>query len=390
MTGPARIPVGIVGASGYGGAETARLLLGHPAFALAAATARRAAGRRLADVHEFLEGATDLVVTDEDAASVAKRVEALVLALPHGEGARLAGAALDANPDLRIVDLSGDFRLDDAAAWERAYGMPHPAPGLLPRFVYGFTEANRIPVAAAQCVANPGCFATAVEVALHPLAARGMLRGEAVVFAVTGSSGSGAAPGAGAPPPARAAGLRAGQVRGPPPGGGRGGPPPPGPPAAAAPRAPGTHHPERAADFRAYKVLEHQHVPEIERQLRESGAADPVVSLVPHSGPFVRGIFATATVLLDGPADGGALEGLYREVYAGEPFIRIRKGTPRVGVVAGTNFADVAVHAKGERAVILCAIDNLGKGMASQAVQNLNLMFGLPETSGLRDFGCRP
>ena len=348
MTGPARIPVGIVGASGYGGAETARLLLGHPAFALAAATARRAAGRRLADVHEFLEGATDLVVTDEDAASVAKRVEALVLALPHGEGARLAGAALDANPDLRIVDLSGDFRLDDAAAWERAYGMPHPAPGLLPRFVYGFTEANRIPVAAAQCVANPGCFATAVEVALHPLAARGMLRGEAVVFAVTGSSGSGADP----------------RAR--------------------------THHPERAADFPAYKVLEHQHVPEIERQLRESGAADPVVSLVPHSGPFVRGIFATATVLLDGPADGGALEGLYREVYAGEPFIRIRKGTPRVGVVAGTNFADVAVHAKGERAVILCAIDNLGKGMASQAVQNLNLMFGLPETSGLRDFGCRP
>ena len=380
MTGPARIPVGIVGASGYGGAETARLLLGHPAFALAAATARRAAGRRLADVHEFLEGATDLVVTDEDAASVAKRVEALVLALPHGEGARLAGAALDANPDLRIVDLSGDFRLDDAAAWERAYGMPHPAPGLLPRFVYGFTEANRIPVAAAQCVANPGCFATAVEVALHPLAARGMLRGEAVVFAVTGSTGTPAHP---APRPPHAAGAPALELRGV--GCAATGSAGPG----ADPGA-GTHHPERAADFRAYKVLEHQHVPEIERQLRESGAADPVVSLVPHSGPFVRGIFATATVLLDGPADGGALEGLYREVYAGEPFIRIRKGTPRVGVVAGTNFADVAVHAKGERAVILCAIDNLGKGMASQAVQNLNLMFGLPETSGLRDFGCRP
>lgn len=348
MTGGTRIPVGLVGASGYGGAETARWLLRHPRFALAAATARRAAGKRLADVHEFLEGATDLVVTDEEAAAVAKRVEALVFALPHGEAARLVPTALAANPSVRIVDLSGDFRLDDAKEWERAYGMPHPAPDLLGRFVYGFTEAHRADVAKARCVANPGCFATAAEAALFPLAARGLLRGEAVVFAVTGSSGSGAEPG------------------------------------------PGTHHPERVGDLRAYKVLDHQHVPEIERLLRESGAADPKVSLVPHSGPFVRGIFATATVLLDAPADAAALEGLVREVYAGEPFVRIRKGTPRVGVVEGTNFVDIAVHAKGRRAVVLAALDNLGKGMASQAVQNLNCMFGIPETEGLLDFGRRP
>lgn len=348
MTGPARIPVGIVGASGYGGAETARLLLGHPGFELVAATARRAAGKRLAEVHEFLEGTTELVVTDEVPESLARRVEALIFALPHGEAARLVPAALGANPGLRIVDLSGDFRLDDAGEWERAYGMPHPAPGLASRFVYGFPEANRAAVRAARCVANPGCFATAVVAALHPLACRGMLRGESVVFAVTGSSGSGVEPGA------------------------------------------GTHHPERAADLRAYKVLEHQHVPEIERQLRESGAESASVSLVPHSGPFVRGIFATAAVLLDAPAEPQALEGIFREVYGGEPFVRIRRGTPRVGVVAGTNFADVAVHAKGRRAVVLCAIDNLGKGMASQAVQNLNLLFGLPETAGLLHPGSRP
>ena len=347
-TAPARIPVGIVGASGYGGAETARWLLRHPRFSLTAATARRAAGKRLAEVHEFLEGATDLVVTDEDAAALAKRCAALVFALPHGEAAQRIPAALDANPSVRIVDLSGDFRLDDAAAWEKAYGMPHPAPRLLGKFVYGFPEAHRRAVEAAQCVSNPGCFATGAEVALFPLACRGILKGEAVVFSVTGSSGSGADPSA------------------------------------------TTHHPERAADFRAYKVLEHQHVPEIERLLRESGAADPRISLVPHSGPFVRGIFTTATVLLDSGADAAALEGLVREVYAGEPFVRVRKGTPRVGVVAGTNFADVSVHARGGRAVILTAIDNLGKGMASQAVQNLNRMFGIPETEGLLDFGHRP
>jgi len=348
LSGAARIPVGIVGASGYGGAEAARWILRHPRFSLAAATSRRASGRRLAQVHEFLEGATDLVVTGEEAAAVARRVEALVFALPHGEAARLVPAALDANPGVRIVDLSGDFRLDDAAAWAAAYGMPHPSPSLLPRFVYGFTEAHRADIAGAQCVANPGCFATAVEAALFPLACRGLLRGEAVVFAATGSSGSGAEPGA------------------------------------------GTHHPERAGDFRAYKVLEHQHAPEIERLLRESGAEAPRVSLVPHSGPFVRGIFATATVELDPPVEAAALEGLVREVYAGEPFVRIRAGTPRVAVVEGTNFVDLAVHAKGRRAVILAALDNLGKGMASQAVQNLNRMFGLPETDGLLDFGRRP
>ena len=348
MTANARIPVGIVGASGYGGAETARRLLAHPRFEIAGVTARRAAGKRLAEVHEFLEGATDLIVTDEDAASLAKRCEALVFGLPHGEAAKVIPAALAANPSVRVVDLSGDFRLDDAAAWEKAYGMPHPAPALLGEFVYGFTEAHRADIAGARLVANPGCFATGAAVALFPLAARGLLHGEAVVFAVTGSSGSGVDPAA------------------------------------------GTHHPERAQDFRAYKVLEHQHAPEIERLLRESGAADPAVSLVPHSGPFVRGIFTSATVLLGEGEDASVLEGVFREVYGGERFVRMRKGTPRVSVVAGTNFADVAVHGKGRRAVVLTAIDNLGKGMATQAVQNLNCMFGIPEPEGIADFGHRP
>ncbi len=345
---PDRIPVAVVGASGYGGAETARLLLRHPRLELVAATARRAAGKRLADVHEFLEGATDLVVTDEEVGSLARGVAALVFALPHGEAARRMGGALAANPDLRVVDLSGDFRLDDGDAWARAYGMDHPAPELLGRFVYGFPEAHRADIAAGRLVANPGCFATGAIAALFPLASRGLLAGEAVVFGVTGSSGSGADPSA------------------------------------------TTHHPERAQDFRAYKVLSHQHVPEIERFLRESGAPDPRVSFLPHSGPFVRGIFTTATATVSPAPDGEALEALVREVYAGEPFVRVRRGTPRVAVVAGTNFIDLSVHVDRDRVAVLSAIDNLGRGMASQAVQNLNLLLGLPETDGLLDFGSRP
>ncbi len=348
MTARGKVPVGIVGASGYGGAEVARRLLAHPRFELTAVTARRAAGKRLADVHEFLEGSTDLVLTDEDPSGLARRVWALVFSLPHGEAAKAMPAVLDANPRLRVVDLSGDFRLDDPAEWKQAYGRPHPCPDLLGHFVYGLPEAHREDLRGASLVSNPGCFATGAALALFPLAARGMLRGEAVVFGVTGSSGSGVDP------------------------------------------SETTHHPERAQDFRAYKVLAHQHAPEIERLLRESGASDPVVSLVPHSGPFVRGIFTTATALIDSGVDPGTLEGLVREVYAGEPFVRVRRGTPRVSVVAGTNFCDLAVHAKGRRVVILTAIDNLGKGMAGQAVQNLNLLFGFPETEGLRDTGGRP
>ena len=213
---------------------------------------------------------------------------------------------------------------------------------------YGGAEAARPLLAHPrfEVVAAAGCFATALQLALLPL--RGLDLGFLAASAATGSSGSGMAP------------------------------------------SDTTHHPTRAQDFRAYKVLSHQHAPEVERLLRESGASDPEVNLVPHSGPFVRGIFTTATVLLDDPADPSALEALYREVYAGERFVRFRKGTPRVSVVAGTNFCDVAVHAKGRRAVVLTAIDNLGKGMAGQAVQNLNLLFGLPETDGLRDAGARP
>jgi N-acetyl-gamma-glutamyl-phosphate reductase len=227
--------------------------------------------------------------------------------------------------DLKIVDLSMDHRNDSDG------------------FVYGLTETNRARVREATRVGNPGCFATAAILALAPLAEH--LAGDVTLAQTTGSSGSGAT--------AKA----------------------------------GTHHPERAQDMRAYKVLTHQHEPEVVRDLERAGASGFELAMVPQSGPFARGIFTVAHLRVDESVDVAAL---YRERYEDEFFVRVREGTPTLRHVARTNFCDLAVHHRGGRVVVLAAIDNLGKGMAGQAIQNLNLMCGLDETAGLRSPGGNP
>jgi N-acetyl-gamma-glutamyl-phosphate reductase len=225
-------------------------------------------------------------------------------------------------PDgLRIVDLSMDFRAE-------TYG-----------FVYGLTEMNRQRIRETRRVANPGCFATGALLALAPLA--DAIDGDVVLAQTTGSSGSGA------------------HVK------------------------PGTHHPERAQDMRAYKVLTHQHLAEIRMAL----GGDRTISMVPQSGPFSRGIFTVAHVHVDPALDVAAR---FAERYGDEPFVRMRDDTPALRHVARTNFCDVAVHAQDGRVAILTAIDNLGKGMAGQAIQNMNLLFGLDETAGLLVPGANP
>ncbi|MEE8104909.1 MAG: N-acetyl-gamma-glutamyl-phosphate reductase [Planctomycetota bacterium] len=224
----------------------------------------------------------------------------------------------------RIVDLSRDFRADDT-------------------WVYGLTESNRGALLDAHGVANPGCFATGALLAVLPLAEQGLLHGDLTLAQTTGSSGSGAE--------AKA----------------------------------GTHHPERAQDMRAYKVLTHQHEAEIVRQLAHVGASAIDVAMVPQSGPFARGIFTVAHARVPESVD---VAQLYAERYGNEPFVRLRETTPALRHVARTNFCDLAVHRRGERVVILSAIDNLGKGMAGQAIQNLNAMCGLPETTGLLSPGA--
>jgi N-acetyl-gamma-glutamyl-phosphate reductase len=217
-------------------------------------------------------------------------------------------------------------------------------------FVYGLTELFRERVSSARFVANPGCFATGAILALAPLASAGGVAGDVVVNGVTGSSGSGAEPRA------------------------------------------GTHHPERDGDFRAYRVLSHQHVPEIEMALRAAGARSPRLAMVPHSAPLVRGIFTTACHFPAEPIPAARLSEIYAAFAASEPFLRMRETTPRLATVRGTNFCDLAVAASpdGRRVVVMSAIDNLVKGMAGQAVQNLNLMFGRPETEGLGFSGMHP
>ncbi len=227
---------------------------------------------------------------------------------------------------LRIVDLSRDRRADDAWA-------------------YGLTETNREAIAAARHIANPGCFATGALLALAPLAERGLLRDDITLTQTTGSSGSGANAGA------------------------------------------GTHHPERVQDQRAYKVLTHQHEPEVVRELRRMESNGFDFAMIPQSGSFARGIFSVAHLRVPEEVDVAAL---YEERYRDEPFVRMREGTPALRHVVRTNFCDIAVHRRGARVVVLTAIDNLVKGMAGQAIQNLNLMLGLPETTGLLYPGANP
>jgi len=336
-TGKRTIRAAIVGGTGYGGMELLRLLLEHPRVKVTAITSRTETGA-VGDVHPHLRGFTDLSFTAGRATELARANDVLFFATPHGVAAKEAPVVLDEAPAVKVVDLSGDFRLDSAEAYAEHYGKVHPHPERLGDAVYGAPECGaREELAAARLVANPGCHALATILALWPLCSAGLVDGPVAVASVTGSSGSGATPGQ------------------------------------------GSHHPERFTNFRAYKPLQHQHLPEIARAL-PGGAR---LHFVPHSAPFARGIHVTAFVPLAKDGEAAAHHAL-ATAYAHEPFVRLVPGTPEVRAVVGTNFADVALVARDGVAVVMVAIDNLGKGMAGTAVQNMNLMFGLPETTGLR------
>jgi N-acetyl-gamma-glutamyl-phosphate reductase len=341
-----KVKAAIVGGTGYGGMELLRWLVDHPAIEVTAITSRTETGA-VGDVHPHLRGLVDLRFTADRAVDLAKRNDLLFFAAPHGVAAKEVPAVLAASDRVKVVDLSGDFRLHDPGLYPTAYGWPHPASDLLARAAYGLPECGgRAAASAPGCrlVANPGCHASAAILALWPLARGAGLPALSTVVSVTGSSGSGAQP------------------------------------------KPGTHHPERFANFKAYKPLDHQHVPEIEQALTRPGSPPPRVAFVPCSAPFSRGISVTAVLDL-GPRAEVAPDA-FREAYGKEPFVRLVPETAEVRAVAGSNFADVGVVAKDGVACVTVAIDNLGKGMAGTAVQNANLLFGLDETAGLRRAGA--
>jgi N-acetyl-gamma-glutamyl-phosphate/LysW-gamma-L-alpha-aminoadipyl-6-phosphate reductase len=343
----------VIGGSGYGGAELVRRLLLHPDVELVRVASIDLVGEPLSAADPALEGRTELVFEALAPAEAARDVDVVLLGLPHGVSATKV-PELVARADLKVVDMSGDFRLRDPAAYARYYGRVHPCPGLLPAFTYGLPELNREAIRGARLVAAPGCFATTIELALLPLARAGLLEGVVHVQGITGSSGSGAAPSA------------------------------------------GTHHPVRAGNLRTYKPLEHQHVPEIEQTLVAAGARDLALRFVPVSAPLGRGILATAFVELPEALTQERLDALYRDAYAGEPFVRVpRRRLPEVAAVSGSNFAEVGVVAGPARAghrtvTLLSATDNLVKGGAGQAIQDMNLMLGLDEMASLADPGPWP
>ncbi len=362
-----RIRVAIVGGTGYGGMELVRWLLEHPDATITAITSRSETGS-VSDIHPHLRGMTDLRFTADMAVDLATRNDVLFFATPPGVARKEVPAVLAASPTVKVVDLSNDWRLDAMTTPEDwATRRDAQVPDWLPFAAYGLPECGgRAEVRRPGCrlVANPGCHASAAILALHPLARAGLWQGRPrpSVVSVTGSSGSGATP------------------------------------------SQGTHHPERFANFRAYKPLAHPHQREIEAALTTFGGAHgPVVDFVPCSGPFSRGIGSTVIVdlgarLVRGAGDDAealeepeALElvrAAFRTAYAQEPFVRLVPETAEVRAVAYTNLADVGVAVRAGTVCVTVAIDNLGKGMAGTAVQNMNLLFGLPETTGLRRAGA--
>jgi N-acetyl-gamma-glutamyl-phosphate reductase len=348
-----RFKAAIIGGSGYGGAEMARRLLMHPDVELVRVASIDHVGEPLGAVHPNLDGATDLVFEDLAPAQAVAGCDVALLALPHKVTAAKVPELIAAG--VKIIDMSGDFRLRDAAAYEKHYGAKHPHPELLGSFVYGLPEMNRKEIKAAKYVASPGCFATTIELALLPLARAGMLDGAVVhVTGITGSSGSGIAPQA------------------------------------------GTHHPSRAGNLKTYKPLEHQHVPEIVQALGDGGAKGVEIRFVPVSAPLTRGIFATCFLELDASVDAAKLATLFDESYAREAFVRRpKKRLPEVVAVAGSNYVEVGFSvgpvSNGKRTVTcFSATDNLIKGGAGQAIQNMNLVLGCDEKASLEDVGNWP
>jgi len=326
--------VAVLGAVGYAGAIAAHLLYRHPHFELAAVTARAEAGQRLDDVHPRTRVPLELEVFDV----TRHAVDAAVVAYPHGAAAPVVAELRAAGT--RVVDLSADFRLRDRAIYEDWYGE-HKAPQHFGQGVYGLPELTRTDVAGADLVANPGCYPTASLLALAPLARAGLI-GDVILDAKSGVSGAGRAP------------------------------------------THATHFISANENVAPYKITGHRHTPEIEQELRALGAG-VAITFMPHLLPLDQGELVTGYVTPTRDVTAGELLELFDAAYAREPFVELRTGPVGVIDVRDTNFCRLSWQhdPRTGRVIVFSAIDNLWKGAASQAVQNLNLMFGRPETEGL-------
>lgn len=343
-----RVKIGIVGGTGYTGVELLRLLVRHPHAQLIAITSRKEAGMPVADMFPSLRGHTDLRFTTPDEAPL-ERCDVVFFATPHGVAMQQARALLDAG--VRIIDLAADFRLRDTATFAQWYGMPHACPDILAQAAYGLPELNRDAIRTARLVANPGCYPTTVQIGFAPLLRQGGLvdAGHLIAACASGVSGAG-----------RKAEL-------------------------------GLIFAEASDNFKAYGVGGHRHGPEIDQELRRiAGLADDDATLhclfTPHLAPMIRGMHSTLYARLTPAGQQADLQALYEDFYRGEAFVDVLPAgsAPDTRSVRGANALRVAVHKPTpDTAMILVVQDNLTKGASGQAVQNMNLLFGLPETAGL-------
>ncbi|MDD3518855.1 MAG: N-acetyl-gamma-glutamyl-phosphate reductase [Chromatiales bacterium] len=343
------IKAGIVGATGYTGVELIRLLAGHPEAEVTVVTSRGNAGQRLDAMFPNLRGHCDLVFTEPDVERLAA-CDVVFFATPNGTAMGSVPALLDAG--VRVIDLAADFRLKDAQTWAEWYGMPHACPDLLAEAVYGLPELHREAIRGARLVANPGCYPTAVALGFLPLLEAGLVDpAHLIADAKSGVSGAG----------------RKAEV--------------------------GSLLCEAGENFKAYKVAGHRHWPEIRQTLNQ--VADAVgLTFVPHLTPMIRGIHATLYAVLKVSEGTHNLQALFEDRYRGEPFVDVLPpgGHPETRSVRGTNRCSIAVHRPHDAGtvVVLSVIDNLVKGAAGQAVQNMNLMFDLSEIQGLEQVAVLP
>lgn len=342
------VRIGIVGGTGYTGVELLRLLASHESVEVVAITSRAERGRRVDDLYPNLRGYYELAFTEPDVTELSA-CELIFFATPHNVAMNLVPELLTAGT--RVIDLSADYRLRDAALWSHWYGEPHASPQYLAEAVYGLPEVNRAAIAGARLVACPGCYPTAVQLGLIPLLVEKLVDpAQLIASAASGVSGAGRQ--------AKIDNLLS----------------------------------EASDSFKAYGAAGHRHLPEIEQGLGDASGQAVSVTFVPHLLPMIRGIHATLFARLQGEVKD--LQAVYEQWYADEPFVDVLPAGmyPQTRTVRGANRCQLAVTVPLGRdtVVVMSAIDNLVKGASGQAIQNMNIMLGLPEDTGLRQVGLLP
>lgn len=340
--------VGILGATGYAGIETVRLLLKHEHVEITRIVSHSYEGKKISELYPNLRGICDIECTGLDADDIAANCDLVFTALPHGASKEVIPTLY--NKGVKVIDLSGDFRYDDPAVYEKWYGQPHSDPELLEKAVYGLCEIHREKIKGASLIGNPGCYTTCSITALYPIVNSGWADNHSIIIdAKSGVTGAGR-------------GLALPSM-----------------------------FCECTETMKAYKIATHRHTSEIEQELSHAAGEDIILSFTPHLAPMKRGILATCYINLKEKKTTAELVALYKDFYKNEKFIRVydEGELPEVKHISGSNYIGIGivVDERLNRAVIISCIDNLVKGAAGQAVQNMNIACGFPEDTALSDVG---